>query len=61
MDISDGLFSDLNKMLISSQLSAQINYSSIPIHPEISNVFPELDFDSLFTFCTRFERVEANI
>ena len=45
MDISDGLFSDLNKMLISSQLSAQINYSSIPIHPEISNVFPELDFD----------------
>ena len=45
MDISDGLFSDLNKMLISSQLSAQINYSSIPIHPEISNVFPKLDFD----------------
>ena len=45
MDISDGLFSDLNKMLIASQISATINSSCIPIHPEISKVFPNLDFE----------------
>jgi thiamine-monophosphate kinase len=45
MDISDGLFSDLNKMLVSSQLSAEINYSSIPIHPVLSQIFPESAFE----------------
>ena len=45
MDISDGLFSDLNKMLTASQISATINSSSVPIHPEISKIFPKLDFE----------------
>tara|TARA_B100000676_G_C18060121_1_gene837189 strand:+ start:65 stop:1075 length:1011 start_codon:yes stop_codon:yes gene_type:complete len=45
MDISDGLFSDLNKMLTASQIGAVINQSSVPIHPEISKVFPNSDFE----------------
>ena len=44
MDISDGLLGDLPKILEASQVSAEVDISSIPVLPAVRALFPD-DFE----------------
>jgi thiamine-monophosphate kinase len=70
MDLSDGLFGDLPKMLVMSGVSAVVELAKLPVAPAVRALFPDEwvematrggeDFELLFTLPTdKFEAVHS--